>query len=110
MIILGMKLGSVSILSLFKSWKTYYVAVIKLVLVPVLVTALAVGLYYAFSIAVEVVFGAFIAFALPTATLGIVFADNYNGDTQNGVAYTLGNTVLSIATIPLLYGLLVLVL
>ncbi len=110
MIILGMKLGSVSILSLFKSWKTYYVAAIKLVLVPVLVTAVAVGLYYAFSIAVEIVFGAFIAFALPSATLGIVFADNYQGDTENGVAFTLGNTVISVATIPLLYGLLVLVL
>jgi predicted permease len=110
MIILGMKLGSVSFGSLFKSWKTYYVAAIKLIFVPVLITGVAIALYHVFSIAQEIVFGTFIAFALPSATLGIVFADNYHGDTENGVAYTLGNTVISVATIPLLYGLLVLAL
>ena len=107
MIILGMKLGSVSFVSLFKSWKTYYVALLKLVFVPVLITGVAVACYYAFSMPKEIIFGTFIAFALPSATLGIVFADNYGGDTENGVAFTLGNTLLSIVTIPLLYGLLV---
>ncbi|MBQ8295271.1 MAG: AEC family transporter [Clostridia bacterium] len=110
MIILGMKLGNVSFRFIFKSRKIYYVALIKLVLVPMLIMGGTLILYYAFSMPKEIVFGAFIAFALPTATLGIVFADNYDGDTENGVAYTLSNTVLSIITIPVLYGLLVMLL
>ena len=46
------------------------------------------------------------AFAMPTAGLASTFADGFNGDTENAVAFTLGTTILSILTIPTLYWLL----
>ena len=107
MIILGMKLGDVPFKAMFSGWKTYYVAAVKLVFGPVLLTAITIACYYLFAMPQDVIFGAFLGFGLPTATLGIVFADNYGGDAEHGVVYTLGNTVLSVATIPLLYGLIV---
>ena len=51
----------------------------------------------------DMVLGVLIAFAMPTAGLASTFSDNFGGDTENAVAFTLGTTVLSIVTIPLLY-------
>jgi predicted permease len=83
------------------------VAGVKLLLVPVIATVITLACYHLLHMPAEVVFGAFLGFGLPTATLGIVFADNYGGDSKNGVIYTLGNTVLSVLTIPLLYWVIV---
>lgn len=107
MLILGMKLGDVKILSMFTSWKTYFVSAIKLVVVPALVVALAFALKGAFAFGEDLILGAFIAFAMPTAALATTFSDGYGGDVQNSVSFTLGTTILSVATIPLLYWLLV---
>ena len=52
---------------------------------------------------IDMVLGVLIAFAMPTAGLASTFSDNFGGDTENAVAFTLGTTVLSIITIPLLY-------
>ena len=49
------------------------------------------------------VMATFIAFAMPTAGLAPVFADRYNGDVKNATIFTLGTTILSLLTIPLLY-------
>ena len=48
----------------------------------------------------------FIGFAMPAAGLASVFADRYSGDTENAVIYTMGTTILSVATIPVLYWVL----
>ena len=56
----------------------------------------------------NVVIGFFVAFAMPTAGLASTFADMYQGDSKGAVVFTLGSTMLSIVTIPLLYGLLTL--
>ena len=50
--------------------------------------------------------GVFIAFAMPTAGLASTFSDTFNGDTDNAVAFTLGTTILSVITIPIIYWLL----
>ena len=107
MIILGMKMGTVKFASLFKSWKTYYVAALKLVVFPLVIVAIAFLLKAVWSVVdIDVVLGIFIAFATPTAGLASTFSDNYDGDTENAVAFTLGTTVLSILTIPLIYWLI----
>lgn len=104
MTILGMKMGDVKFLELFKSWKTYYVAALKLIVFPVVITGVVFLLSYAFAVVTaDMVLGVLIAFAMPTAGLASTFSDNFGGDTKNAVAFTLGTTVLSIATIPLLY-------
>lgn len=105
MTILGMKMGGVKFLPMFKSWKTYYVAALKLVVFPLVI----VGILFAMKALIggpidgDMIIGVFIAFAMPTAGLASTFSDQYDGDTKNAVAFTLGSTVLAVATIPLLY-------
>ena len=109
MTILGMKMGGVQVLSLFKSWKTYYVSALKLVAFPVLIVAILFAFKAIFTnglVDADMIIGVFIAFAMPTAGLASTFADGFNGDTENAVAFTLGSTILSILTIPVLYWLL----
>lgn len=107
MLILGMKLAGIKFSSMFKSRGLYYVSSIKLILFP----AIAVALTYLFTIivptdSVNLILAMFIAFSMPVAGLATAFADRYDGDTENAVIFTLGTTILSIITIPLLYMLL----
>ena len=109
MTILGIKMGGIQFLSLFKSWKTYYVSGLKLVLFPVVIVAILFAFKAIFTnglVDADMIIGVFIAFAMPTAGLASTFADGFNGDTENAVAFTLGTTILSILTIPVLYWLL----
>lgn len=107
MTIIGMKLGATSFKSLFKSGKLYYVSLIKLVVFPVALTAIMLALKLVpLDLPVEsIVLGVFVAFAMPTAGLAATFADEFGGDTENAVIFTLGTTVLSVITIPTLYWL-----
>ena len=50
--------------------------------------------------------GEFIAFAMPTAGMASTFADTFNGDVEGAAIQTLGTTILSVISIPLLYTLL----
>lgn len=112
MVILGMKLAGVEMKRLFASWRMYYVSAIRLVLFP----ALGVGLMLllklipVLSLSTDTVIAYFVAFAMPTAGLASAFSDQYNGDTENAVIFTLGTTILSVATIPVLYWVLCLIL
>ena len=111
MTILGMKMGGVKFTALFTSLKTYYVSLLKLIVFPVVITAVALAVKAIFTgglVTADVVVGLFIAFAMPTAGLSSTFADEFNGDTSSAVAFTLGSTVLSILTIPVLYFILTL--
>ena len=54
----------------------------------------------------SIILGVFVAFSMPTAGLAATFADEFGGDTENAVIFTLGTTVLSVLTIPTLYWLL----
>ena len=109
MMILGMKMGGVKFLNLFKSWKTYYVSALKLVVFPMAIVGILFALRAIFSDALfgyDMIVGVFIAIGTPTAGLASAFSDHYNGDTENAVAFTLGTTILCVATIPLLYWLI----
>ena len=104
MTILGMKMGDVKFLELFKSWKTYYVASLKLIVFPVIIVGIIFLLKQGWNVfTADIILGVLIAFAMPTAGLASTFSDNFGGDTENAVSFTLGTTVLSIMTIPLLY-------
>ena len=108
MTVIGMKLGAVSMGSLFGSRKLYYVSFLKLVLFPAVITAATLLLQnLPWNLPVEsIILGVFVAYATPTAGLAATFADEYGGDTENAVIFTLGTTVLSVLTIPTLYWLL----
>lgn len=108
MTILGIKLATVKFTSLFTSPKSYYVSSFKLVIFPAIIVSLlfAFKLFAGNVITNDVIVGFFVAFSMPTAGLASTFADMYNGDAKNAVVYTLGTTLHSILTIPLLFGLL----
>ena len=111
MVILGMKMGEVKFLSLFTSARTYYVALWKLIVFPVVICAGLVGVYTLFPnglLTAGVILGLFIGFATPSSGMSSTLADAYDGDAEGAVAYTLGTTILSIGTISLLYWLLTL--
>lgn len=108
MTILGMKLASVPFSSLFASYRTYYVSALRLIVFPGAITALLLVLNRLGISAVSdvIVYGAFVAFAMPTAGLASTFADSFDGDTESAVALTLGTTILSVISIPVLYWLI----
>ncbi|MBO7344453.1 MAG: AEC family transporter [Clostridia bacterium] len=106
MIILGIKLADVPFKSLFTSPSGYYVSAIKLIALTVVAVAMGIAVKYLFALSNDIVYAFFIAFAMPTAGLSTTFADQFKGDTKNSVIYTLGSTIFSIITIPILYYLL----
>ena len=105
MTILGMKLAEVKFTSLFRSWKMYYVCAMKLIIFPSIIVALIFALKQLGVSGMDnnAMLGFFIAFAMPTGGLASTFADGFKGDTENAVIMTLGTTVLSIVSIPVLY-------
>ena len=108
MTIIGMKLGATSFKTLFTSGKLYYVSFLRLALFPVAITAVMLLLkLIPWNIPTEsIILGVFVAFSMPTAGLAATFADEFGGDTENAVIFTLGTTVLSVLTIPTLYWLM----
>ena len=109
MTILGMKMGDVKLLGLFNNWKTYYISLLKLIVFPVAIVGILLGIKAIFANGVvdsHLIMGAFMAFAVPTAGLASTFSDQFDGDTEGSVAFTLGTTILSIITIPILYWIL----
>lgn len=105
MLVLGMKLADARILRLFTAKKGYYISFLKLVLFPVLSVGILLGIHAWNEKVVDVVLlrAAFVAFATPTATLGSALADKFGGDGETAAKHTLLTTVLSVATLPLLY-------
>ena len=108
MTILGMKMAEIRFVSLFKSPRMYYVCSMKLVVFPCIILALLLAAKHLGAGIVDdsIILGFFIAFAMPTAGLASTFADGFGGDTENAVSMTLGTTVLSIFTIPIIYWVL----
>ena len=106
MMILGIKLANVPVKSLFNSITVYYVSLIKLIVMPVVSVVLGALLINALNLQADAIYAFFIAFAVPTASLATTFADQFGGDTYNAVTCTLGSTLLSVITIPVLFYLL----
>lgn len=110
MTILGVKMAGVNFGKIFANVYTYAVSAVKLIALP----AIGVGLTFLFKlifpINADMIVGFFIAVAMPTAGLASTFSDQYDGDTENAVAFTLGTTLFSAVTIPVLYWLLCLLL
>ena len=110
MTVLGMKMGGIKFSTIFSSKQNYIVSTAKLIVFPV------IGIAIAFLITpllpgekFNLIMSSFICWATPTAALATTFADQYGGDSEGAAIYTLGTTLLSVITIPLLYMLLVLI-
>lgn len=109
MTILGMKMGGVHLPSLFTSKRTYYVSLLRLIVFPVFIVAILLALKTVFPsgpIDEALLLACFIVCATPTPSSSSAFADQFGGDAENAVAFTLSTTIFSVATIPFLYFLL----
>jgi predicted permease len=101
----------ISFITIFKNKPNYVVCLAKLVVFPIIGIALA--LLFTLLLPDEkfnLAMCSLICFATPTPALASTFGDQYGGDTENAVIYTLGTTILSVITIPLLYMALVAIL
>ncbi len=109
MVILGMKMAGMDMKRIFISRNMYYVSFLRLVLFPVLISAVllvAKMLIPGDFFSDNLIIGFFIAFAMPTAGMASTFADTFDGDVEGAAIQTLGTTILSVISIPLLYTLL----
>ena len=109
MTILGMKLGAIKLVDLFTSVRVYYLSAWKLIILPVIAMALFLLMEQIFHVGETSIYAMFIAFATPAPTLSSAFADQHDGDIDGAAKYTLGSTVLSVITIPILYWILCLI-
>ena len=104
MLVLGIKLGGANFKSLFTSFNVYRVSLFKLIISPIIAIAVAFALSTLLpDQTFNIVICAFISFATPTAALASALADQFGGDSDGSVNYTLGTTLLSIISIPILY-------
>ena len=110
MTILGMKMADVPLKQLFASKKTYYVSFLKLLVIPAATLAILFGLHWIPALSsvfsADFLLSVFFAFAMPTAGLATTFADTFHSDTESAAAFTLGSTLHSVVSIPLLYWLI----
>lgn len=106
MIIVGIKFTEVSIKSIFTGIKTYVVMFIKLIVHPLLIFTMLFVASRFIDIPSYIIVGAVISFAMPTSSSATTYADNFKGDTDGAVKYTLSSTVISAITISLIYYLL----
>ena len=110
MTILGVKMAGVKLGRIFSNIYMYIVSALKLVAIPAVGVGIMFLLKLLFFVNADMIIGFFVAFAMPTAGLASTFSDRYDGDTENAVAFTLGSTLLSVVTIPILYWVLCLLL
>lgn len=109
MIIIGIKLGSIKLSSIFKNKNMYIVSLYKLIVVPFIITAILLTLKIWLDVPNELILAMFVAFSVPSASLATTFADNFGGDSKSAAIFTIGTTILSVLTIPALYYLLMLI-
>ncbi|MBQ8374083.1 MAG: AEC family transporter [Clostridia bacterium] len=99
MIILGIRLAEMDVKRVFTNKWVYISSGLKLVAMPLVAFAI-VSLIPA--IALEVRCALFFTFCMPTATQTLLFSEQYDGEPFTASSAVLLNTVLSIATIPLM--------
>lgn len=108
MIIIGIKFGEMRIGDLLQSKKLYYVALIRLILFPVMMTAILLVVRMFIPVGDRLILTTFIGFAMPTGALATSLAVKYNIPGNSATIYVLGTTLFSVITIPVLYFLLLL--
>ena len=102
MIILGLRLADMRLISLVNDWKVYMVAFVKLIVSPLLCLGVLMLCGLFLPIGSTVIIALYIIAAMPTASSALNFAEMYGGAKETAAAATLMNTILCIATIPIL--------
>lgn len=103
MIVIGATLGTVKLINVLKDKMVYIVSIIRLVLIP----ALCFGIFYLFDPPKLALIIVVILFAMPSAAVTTIFAQEYDGNTKLASGIVSFSTLLSMATIPLVILLIV---
>ena len=111
MLVLGFELSRLRFGSLICNRLVYSVAGIRLLLAPVLILGIMflLRLILGTHISLELVSAMFLSTAVSTAASAPAMAKKYGKDAEQAAALTLGNTILCVLTLPLLYLLVELI-
>lgn len=99
MLVIGLRLATVSFKELFLSGKACLVSLIKLVVVPIVITVCVLFL----PIAEEVKYSIFLLLSMPCASSTVLFAVKFNEDSDFASLIVLQSTLFSIVAIPLMF-------
>lgn len=110
MLVLGMKLAEIDVGHLLKQPRVYYVSLMRIVVFPILLSAILIGLSFIPAlnglITKELIIGTFIVFSAPTAGFSSTFAARFNGDLKSSNDYPITTAYFSLITLPILYAVL----
>jgi len=112
MFIVGIRLGSVPIKSLFTDVGVLICSTIRLILVPLLMLALTLpflltGALYSIDPDNYIIVTLFIFASMPVAASAVAFAERFDGDKDTAVKAFLFSTLVSLLTVPLMLTLLI---
>jgi len=99
MLLAGIVIGEYKFSELLKNKKIYIVTFLRLIVIP----AVFVSVLKFLNISHDIIVVMLIAYATPMGLNTVVFPAAYGGDTRTGASMTMISTILSIATIPLMY-------
>lgn len=102
MIILGMRLGDIRFLQLFKGLGVYVSCVLKLVVAPLIIYALMLP----FGLDKTVMVTMYMLTAMPAASMSLLTAEKYGGDVEAASKSILLTTLFSIVSVPVMLLLL----
>lgn len=108
MMMMGIRLADMKISSVFSDKKVYVVSVLKLIVFPLLSLAFMLLLRLVPFIAMDdaMVVSLIVCVAMPSATMTISFAENFNGNKDMAVKTVLQTTVFCLITVPLIVTLM----
>lgn len=102
MIVIGVTLSDVKFKNLLKSWTIYYASIIKLIVMPIILIC-----FFKLIGVTSIVTNTIVLLnAMPTATLGSIFAEKYNKELEYTTIIVVITTLLSVITIPIIINVL----
>ena len=116
MLLAGITIAKFDFVSMFKEKKVYAATILRLIAIPVVLIGLLYGVQqlcihaFSFTIPNSVLYLAFFAFAAPLGMNTIVYPEAYGGDAKIGASMAIISDIICIATIPLLFSLMTLLL
>lgn len=103
MVLAGVVIGGYDLKEMMLNKKVYLVSVMRLIVLPAVLVLIMKG----FGVNIEIITLALIAYATPLGLNTVVYPASYGGDVKTGASMTMISSILSIATMPLMYLLFI---
>ena len=117
MLIVGIRLADMKLKEIFTDWRAWVCSAVRLLIAPAFMFGLVMllrltGMFGAGGTETYQNYGlvlikvCILLFALPVGATAIAFSEKFRGDTQSALNGFMNSTLLSVATLPLVLGLL----